>query len=288
MSLTYIAGFDGSPASTDAVRMAQRLGETTGARVVAATVYIPTPFVAGKGASATADAELDAAIRTAAEHTLGQLQEHETVQRRAVPGRSPAHGLHMLAEQEDASLIAVGATHRAAAGRLLLGSVGHRLLHGSPCPVLVVPPDAPDAVRRIAVAFDGEAESRAALALAADLAQRLGARLVLIAAAEAASYAVPGAAALTLETERMAKARAQAMCDEAIAALPDGVQASSQVVGPPAGRAIAEAARDADLLVAGSRAYGQVRSVFLGSTSGYLVDHAACPVLVVPRPPAED
>jgi nucleotide-binding universal stress UspA family protein len=151
---------------------------------------------------------------------------------------------------------------------------------------MVVPADAADAMRRIAVAFDGEAESRTALAVAADLAQQLGARLVLIAVAQAGSYGVPGAPTLTLEAERLARTRAQAACDEAIAALPDGVQASSQVVNGPAGHMIAEAARDADLLVAGSRAYGPVRSVLLGSTSGYLADHAACSVLVVPRAPA--
>jgi hypothetical protein len=38
------------------------------------------------------------------------------------------------------------------------------------------------------------------------------------------------------------------------------------------------------LLVLGSRGYGPVRRVLLGSVSGELVRGAACPVLVVPRP----
>jgi nucleotide-binding universal stress UspA family protein len=284
MSLTYIAGFDGSPASTAAVRVARQLGETTGADVIVATVYVPTPLVAGKGSSAMADAELDEAIRNAAERTIAELQEPEGVLRRVVPGSSAAHGLHRLAEQEEASLIAVGVTHHGPVGRILLGSVGHRLLHGSPCPVVVVPADAPQAIGKIAVAFDGEAESRLALALATDLAARLGSQLLIVAAAQPTSYGVAGAPTLALEAERIAKERAQAFCDEAIVGLPDGVRAEAQVVLGPTGRMIAEAVDgNADLLVAGSRAYGPVKSVLLGSTSGYLADHAACPVLVVPR-----
>ena len=50
MSLTYIAGYDGSEASAAAVRLAMRLGEATGADVIAATVYQPLPPAHGKGA----------------------------------------------------------------------------------------------------------------------------------------------------------------------------------------------------------------------------------------------
>ena len=45
---------------------------------------------------------------------------------------------------------------------------------------------------------------------------------------------------------------------------------------------------DLDLLVCGSRGYGPVRSVMLGSVSRALAHSARCPLLVVPRPPAED
>jgi nucleotide-binding universal stress UspA family protein len=285
MSLTYIAGFDGSSASVAAVRFARRLGDATGADVVAATVFSPAPLVPGKGASAAADAELDAAIRNAAEHTMDELDEPEVVLRRVIPGRSPARGLHELAEQEEAALIAVGVTHHGAAGRLVMGSVGHRLLHGSPCPVVVVPADCSSPVRRIAVAFDGEDESRAALGVAADLAGTLDAKLILLRAVQPpVPYGIAGAGALQVEAEDAAKKRGRAMCDQAIAELPSGIEAEAQaVLGLPGAAIAAAVAEGIDLLVTGSRAYGPVKAVLLGSTSGYLADHAACPVLVVPR-----
>jgi nucleotide-binding universal stress UspA family protein len=52
--------------------------------------------------------------------------------------------------------------------------------------------------------------------------------------------------------------------------------------GPTIAAACEEAG--ADLLVAGSRGYGPVMRVLLGSVSTQLVHTAPCPVLVVPRP----
>jgi len=52
------------------------------------------------------------------------------------------------------------------------------------------------------------------------------------------------------------------------------------------GDAVAELVRrtrDADLAIVGSRGYGPLRSVLLGSVSAQLVREAACPVMVVPR-----
>jgi nucleotide-binding universal stress UspA family protein len=43
------------------------------------------------------------------------------------------------------------------------------------------------------------------------------------------------------------------------------------------------AALGVDLLVVGSRGYGPLMSVLLGSVSAHLIGRAACPVLVAPR-----
>ncbi len=56
------------------------------------------------------------------------------------------------------------------------------------------------------------------------------------------------------------------------------------VVESPAGPGIIDNSRDAELIVVGRRGLGAVRSIVLGSVSSYVVQHAACPVLVVPAP----
>jgi nucleotide-binding universal stress UspA family protein len=57
-----------------------------------------------------------------------------------------------------------------------------------------------------------------------------------------------------------------------------------QLSGPPA-ETLAEACGDGvDLLVAGSRRYGPLARVLLGSASAKLIELSPSPVLVVPRP----
>jgi nucleotide-binding universal stress UspA family protein len=50
----------------------------------------------------------------------------------------------------------------------------------------------------------------------------------------------------------------------------------------PAGAALIDNSHDAELIVVGRRGLGAVRSLVLGSVSSYVVQHATCPVLVVP------
>ncbi len=47
-------------------------------------------------------------------------------------------------------------------------------------------------------------------------------------------------------------------------------------------QALREAAKDADLLVVGTRGHGGFVGLLLGSTSAYLAHHAPCPLVIVP------
>ena len=279
--LTYIAAYDGTDASRAAVRFAVDLARAEDAQVIAAHVFPDMRPTHLRSALPAADIALQEDARNAGQAVLDGL-EADGVSRRVLLCGAPARALHDLAVAERASLLSVGVTHHEHLGRLIPGSVGAKLLHGAPCPVAAVPATAANRVSAVGVAYDGAPESRRALAMAARLASTTGARLVLIGAIELPPYAGPALATAwdvepavreALEDDMREAAHQLAVAD-----------AETVVVDGPAGPAVAEAARDrVDLLVTGSRGYGPLRTVLVGSVSRHLVDNAHCPVLVVPR-----
>jgi len=74
--------------------------------------------------------------------------------------------------------------------------------------------------------------------------------------------------------------------DEVAAAYPD-VAVNPEVVEGVPPSVLITAARDAELLVVGSRGHGAFAGMLLGSVSQHCVHHATCPVVVV-RPHGEE
>jgi nucleotide-binding universal stress UspA family protein len=54
--------------------------------------------------------------------------------------------------------------------------------------------------------------------------------------------------------------------------------------GDPVGKLLEAAEMGVDLLVLGSRGFGPVMRLLIGSVSSHVIRQASCPVLVVPRP----
>jgi nucleotide-binding universal stress UspA family protein len=124
--------------------------------------------------------------------------------------------------------------------------------------------------------------------LAAELAKAPGARLHIL---SVVATPVPDASPTAYEpgwTER-AEQTCREDVDRALATVEElGVHASSDVVvGSPVDELV-ELSRRVEVLVVGSRRWGPVRRLLLGSTSDRLVREAACPLIAVPRPPATD
>lgn len=283
---TIIVGVQDSDRSIDAVAFARGLASAARARLILATAYPHDGLP-----SQALYPDLDWPLRDGAEHLLARMRaqtpdvETET---RAIADSSAARALHALAEREKATLIVIGSSHRGSIGRVLAGTTAERLLHGSPCPVAVVPRShgrQPGAIRSILVAYDGSAEAKAALRAAMTAGRALSAAVRVVRVLEPASIAALNMTAasgyITPAEEIEREAREAFEAD--IAALPNHERLLAEfVVGDPADE-LAERSHAADLLVTGSRGYGAMRAVLLGSLSGHLVRAAACPVIVVPR-----
>ena len=88
------------------------------------------------------------------------------------------------------------------------------------------------------------------------------------------------------ELARFCQERATAKLAEVTAGLP-GTVGRRACRGTPDAE-LRKASEAADLLVIGSRAWGAVGRVILGSTSDRVIHDAGSPVLVVPRPPRRE
>lgn len=277
---TRIVGVAWPEPAQDAVALAAQLDGPDGIVLAHAYVFDPEapPQFAGYGETLRADAE-----RRLAETRDAAGIEAELV---AVADPSPARGLHRLAQERDAGAIVVGACHRGRIGRAILGDVARATLHGAPCPVAVAPlgqRERAGAIRTIGVAFDGRPEADAALAVAAELAEELGARLVLrwVLVPPEAYPLSPEEVEGWVELADDLRDSARTALDEALAVL--DVPAEGEVVEGFAGRLLCELGEQVDLLVCGSRGWGAAKRVVLGSTSDHVIHHATSPVLVVPR-----
>jgi nucleotide-binding universal stress UspA family protein len=278
-SETYIAAYDGSPASRAAVQFAVELAGVQDAEVSAVHVYPRVTHTGLRGG--VFDTDLQSSLQESGRAIMEGL-DVDGVDHRVLALGSPAQALHELAEQEGAALLVVGSTHHGQVGRVVVGSVASKLLHGAPCPVLVVPADrAQGPIQSIAVAYDEGPQASAALREAERLARLFGARLQIVAAHESHVYAGPVMVATT-ELDEVLRGDLAARVQERADAI-SGIDVEIHVTTGPATQAVVRVAQGADLLVTGSRGYGPLHSVLVGSVSRYLVDHSPCPVLVVPR-----
>ena len=208
----------------------------------------------------------------------------------AIADASPARALHRLAHDLHAALVVIGSTHRGPVGRVLAGTTADRLLHGSPCPVAIAPhgfaAGEPRAIETIGVGYDGSEEAQGAVNAALTTAGRFGARLRVVRVFDAAQVGTPalmaggGYMALHKETSRRSQ---REDLDRLVAALPEDVAAEAVFLSGSPGRELVAQSESVDVLFAGSRGYGPVRSVLLGTVSHALVCGAACPVMVLPR-----
>lgn len=134
------------------------------------------------------------------------------------------------------------------------------------------------AMQTLLLAYDGSEGSRRAVETAVLLAERFSSRIIVV----VAFPAYPRIASPSKEDAKEIHA-ARETGESLVAELTDrGIEAELDVLEGPAAEAIIRAAeaRDADLIVVGSRGYGQFRGLLLGSVSDRVVHYAERPVLI--------
>jgi nucleotide-binding universal stress UspA family protein len=283
MFKTIIVGIDGREGGRDALALAARLGQSFGSDLVGVQAC-PYDYFIGRAA----DGEFEAAMHEAAMESLVTELAHAGVAARpvAVSDDSPGRALHRIAEHEHGDLIVVGSAHRGRIGRVLAGDVTAGTLHGAPCAVLVAPRGYAQhggELQIIGVGFDGSPESRAALDVARAIAEAVGARMRVIDVVVPTEPGGPFAGYHPdwVEHARLKREEAEERLAAILAALGDDATGDLAFGGPA--RELASEANHLDMLVTGSRGYGPIRRVMLGSTSHKLVHEAPCPVLVLTR-----
>ena len=146
--------------------------------------------------------------------------------------------------------------------------------------------------KRICCPIDFSDASRAALEVAADLARRGGADLVLLHAYPIPGYTFPDGSVVASprmmqELAEQAQRHLEEWRASAAAIAGEGRVAVEKVVGEPAAEIVSFAkAKGVDLLVLGTHGRSGLEHALMGSVAERVVRKAHCPVLTVRAPPA--
>ncbi len=286
-----VVGFDGSLGAECALDWAAHEADRRGVglRIVTATPYFELPFGGiGAGAGPPVD-NIEVAERVAGD---GRLRAEKVLDASLIRSvsvrRSPAGGL--VDASEDAALVVIGHPERGKVREFVTGSVAFAVTAHSRCDVAVVPrgdlsrpgPDTP-----VVVGVDGSRAAERAARRAAEVASECGAPMVLVRAWHVGSGEWYGPAAgvdVLLDQltyyEGAARQPTEATAAAVRASFPDVAVHTSVVQAQPV-TALLDAAKDAGLLVVGTRGHGGFKRLLLGSVSRALVHYAETPVLVV-------
>jgi nucleotide-binding universal stress UspA family protein len=284
------AGVDESSRSCDAAALAQVLAGALRSDLLLVSAYqdplLPFPLTISRDAHPGRDARRRLAAVRASCAPIGH-----TV---AVPDFSPARALRRTARDRGADLLVLGSGRHVPAGHAGAGRMGCQVLHDAPCAVAFASVGLHEfetRVRRIVVGVDEGAESRVALGLAAGLGRAAGAAVEAVAVADDRLHVHgwgAGVVSRLVDWDDVVELRRQrlvARLGEIVGAA--GADVSGDVrVGDPASE-LCDCARGADLLVVGSRGWGALDRIAVGSTAEVLSHDTPCSLLVVPRPSVE-
>lgn len=276
--MRLLVAIDDSAAARDALELARVVCTATGASALVVHVLFAGPLPMEFALLPEEEAHEAGPLFDRAREALPGVE----VETRAYGGGSPAAIITSLSEQERLDGIVLGSPHRHGLDRLLSGSVALSVLNGAKVDVFVAPPGyaetAHDGLRTVAIGYLGTTESKVALRRAQDLVEPGGEIKLMTVAEPPPPLAFAGA-------DTINPTDPEATIAEGLSLVPRGTAVEAQRLKGAAAPELEKAcARGVDLLVLGSRGYGPVMRVLLGSVSGHVFRHAPCPLLVTRRP----
>jgi nucleotide-binding universal stress UspA family protein len=211
----------------------------------------------------------------------------------------PVAEILALANDLPAALVVLGTHGFSGFERLVLGSVTEKVLRRAECPVLSVPPRAPEVApsapvsyKRILCPIDFSVSAMGALRYATSLAEEADAQLTVLHVTEYGTHDWPELYETFMTSEHVSVEDYRKRCDEIsrerlALAVPDDARryctVESIIGGGKPYREILRAAADrqSDLIVMGVRGRGAFSLMMFGSTTQHVVRMATCPVLTL-------
>ena len=286
-----VVGFDGSQPAREAARYAAAEARTRGMELRLATAYeLPTTEMGVSAAPLPWDEEIITTLTTQAEN---DAEEFAAQLRTEFPELDISTAVLLggaagviLGQAEHAALVVLGSHGKEGILGRLLGGVTRQVATHCPVPTVVIRPREEDPAGVVVVGIDGSPDSVHALQFAFDYASRHGLSLRII-----HTWDVPPIGAITGVPSPQPPALLQELADNELRFSVEELAGYSQrypevahevIVqqGSPV-RVLTESARDADLLVVGSRGRGGFLGLLLGSVSHGVLNHAVCPVAIV-------
>ena len=181
-------------------------------------------------------------------------------------------------------LVVMGASRAAATMGMTRGSLPLRLAGHSTCPTVVVPADWTAHTGHVVSGWADDATAESALEFAAAEAARAGVPLTIVHSWSAPSKSRPGGGDPAAEADQL-RSRGLVNVNGAAArvrAIHPGLSIRTELVAGSAGVGIVRSAREAALVVVGSRGRPALTERLFGSISHDVLNNALTPVVVVP------
>ena len=290
MKSTVVVGYDQTPHSDVALAEAAREAAMRGADLNVVTAFRRATPSGSAVPSPTEPDPQDTARKTAeavAQHGVDRVHERHPGLQAAPYALVGSAGKMVAQTAHSADLLVMGSRGKGGFTGLHLGSTSMRALSDACCPVLVVRGETDIVHDRIVAAVDIDEPCDQILDFAFNEASRRGAGLTVIHVWDepwivACGQEDPAVADDIAAIEHEREDRLSAVIHFAQRRHPE-VKPVHQVATGSAGRLLVEASHRADLIVTGARRHGEGRhGMQLGPVTQTLLQHAECPVAVVP------